>query len=252
MIQSCGCAPQLCVLDGRAYDEIAGGGPEALDLACLLQNNSGRALLVAGRGFEGARHSPTMSVLVAMQVRGSSPLSSPQGWHAPPTRARARNGHIPGSLPGRRHAKTGMIAAQQRRNAATGSPQLPPLLPATLGPSHSGAAVLANGLMVSARLSGRCLPCWRPRPGTQGAPLVVHPQTSPEMYMPMLRAIDIRPHGFACRTGGFCCRTSASRAAARPSCRGRSRHSGCWRGRCPLRTAHARPTSAPPCPYPSW
>lgn len=89
MIQSCGCAPQLCVLDGRAYDEIAGGGPEALDLACLLQNNSGRALLVAGRGFEGARHSPTMSVLVAMQVRGSSPLSSPQGWHAPP-RAHAR------------------------------------------------------------------------------------------------------------------------------------------------------------------
>ena len=87
MTQSC--APQLCVLDGRAYDETAGGGPEALDRACLLQNNSGRPLLVPGRGSEGARHSPTMSVLVAMQVRDSSSPCSPRAG-APPMRMQAR------------------------------------------------------------------------------------------------------------------------------------------------------------------
>jgi len=64
---------ELCVLDGRMYDDTAGNGAAALDQACLLQNNSGRPLLVPGKGAEGARHSSSMSVLLAM-TDGRVPL----------------------------------------------------------------------------------------------------------------------------------------------------------------------------------
>lgn len=62
------------------------------------------------------------------------------------------------------------------------------------GHLQSGTAVLVGGLTVSARLSGRCLPRWQLHPGAREAPLVVHPQTPPEMYMSMIRAIHNHIH----------------------------------------------------------
>ena len=46
---------QMCILDGRLYDEMGvGADGDGLDAAALLSNNSGRPLLVSAKGAANA------------------------------------------------------------------------------------------------------------------------------------------------------------------------------------------------------
>lgn len=57
---------QMCILDGRMYDEMGvGQDGDGLDSAALLSNNSGRPLLVSGKG---AKNSSAGHVLVPLEV----------------------------------------------------------------------------------------------------------------------------------------------------------------------------------------
>ena len=60
---------QLCILDGRLYDDLGGARDgEGLDAVTLLTNNAGRPLL-ATAPTKGATHSDSGHVLVPLEVR---------------------------------------------------------------------------------------------------------------------------------------------------------------------------------------